>query len=430
MIEVENLTKAYGPTKAVDDLSFTVRPGIVTGFLGPNGAGKSTTMRAILGLDRPTSGRATVNGRSFADHPAPLTQIGSLLEAKAVHPRRSARNHLRALAATTGIPDRRVDELLDLVGLSEVADRTAGGFSLGMGQRLGIASALLGDSETVMLDEPVNGLDPEGIVWIRNLLKGLAAEGRTVLVSSHLMAEMALTAEHFVIIGRGRLIADVTVEQLAAQSPAQTRRGPHVAGCRRACAGTPRRVSEHRGEHRQTPRPVSPATRAPVAVSGICGGHWHVLAARNVPGIGAFDDLVDMWMKGMNVVHRGLSALSDGRLGSAVMGMTAVELHVIGRTSGRRRSVMLTAPIYEPERVVLVASKGGDDRHPEWYRNLVANPDVELTVGGTTRPMRAYTADAIERDELWPRIVAAYRGYADYQRRTEREIPVVVLVPR
>jgi deazaflavin-dependent oxidoreductase (nitroreductase family) len=170
--------------------------------------------------------------------------------------------------------------------------------------------------------------------------------------------------------------------------------------------------------------------RAPVAVIGVCGGHRHVVAARNVPGIGAFDDLVDMWMKGMNVVHRGLSAVSGGRLGSAVMGMTAVELHVIGRTSGRRRSVMLTAPIYEPERVVLVASKGGDDRHPEWYRNLVANPDVELTVGGTTRTMRAYTADATERDELWPRIVAAYRGYADYQRRTEREIPVVVLVPR
>jgi deazaflavin-dependent oxidoreductase (nitroreductase family) len=165
-------------------------------------------------------------------------------------------------------------------------------------------------------------------------------------------------------------------------------------------------------------------------VSGICGGHWHVLVARNVPGIGAFDELVDVWMKGMNVVHRGLFAVSGGRLGSAVMGMTAVELHVIGRASGRRRSVMLTAPIYAPERVVLVASKGGDDRHPDWYRNLVANPDVELTVDGATRPMRAHTADAAERDELWPRIVAAYRGYADYQRRTEREIPVVVLVPR
>jgi ABC-2 type transport system ATP-binding protein len=218
MIRLEHLTKTYGATRAVDDLSFTVRPGIVTGFLGPNGAGKSTTMRMVLGLDRPTSGRATVNGKVLAEHPAPLTQIGSLLEAKAIHPKRSARNHLRALAATTGIPDRRVDEVLDLVGLTEVADRTAGGFSLGMGQRLGIASALLGDPETVMLDEPVNGLDPEGILWIRGLLKGLAAEGRTVLVSSHLMSEMALTAEQFVIIGRGRLIADVSSAELEAMS--------------------------------------------------------------------------------------------------------------------------------------------------------------------------------------------------------------------
>ena len=218
MIHVEHLTKTYGDTRAVDDLSFEVRPGIVTGFLGPNGAGKSTTMRMILGLDRPTEGRATVNGKVLADHPAPLTQIGSLLEAKALHPKRSARNHLRALAATTGIPERRVDEVLDLVGLTDVADRIAGGFSLGMGQRLGIASALLGDPETVMLDEPVNGLDPEGILWIRNLLKGLAAEGRTVFVSSHLMSEMALTAERFVIIGRGRLIADVSMAELTAMS--------------------------------------------------------------------------------------------------------------------------------------------------------------------------------------------------------------------
>jgi ABC-2 type transport system ATP-binding protein len=218
MIHVEHLTKLYGTTRAVDDLTFEVRPGIVTGFLGPNGAGKSTTMRMILGLDRPSGGRATVNGRTVAEHPAPITQIGSLLEARAVHPKRSARNHLRALAATTRIPDRRVDEVLDLVGLTDVADRIAGSFSLGMGQRLGIASALLGDPETVMLDEPVNGLDPEGIVWIRNLLKQLAAEGRTVFVSSHLMSEMALTADHFVIIGRGRLIADVSGDELIAMS--------------------------------------------------------------------------------------------------------------------------------------------------------------------------------------------------------------------
>jgi ABC-2 type transport system ATP-binding protein len=219
MIEVTSLTKRYGATVAVDDLSFTVRPGIVTGFLGPNGAGKSTTMRMILGLDNPSRGRATVNGRPLAEHAAPLTELGALLEARAIHPQRSARNHLRALAATTGIPDRRVDEVLGIVGLDEVADRAAGAFSLGMGQRLGIASALLGDPETVMLDEPVNGLDPEGILWIRNLLKELAAEGRTVFVSSHLMSEMALTADHFIIIGRGRLIADVSGAELAAMGP-------------------------------------------------------------------------------------------------------------------------------------------------------------------------------------------------------------------
>lgn len=216
MIEVTRLTKRYGTNVAVDDLSFTVRPGIVTGFLGPNGAGKSTTMRMILGLDKPSDGHATVNGCTLAEHAAPLTELGALLEAKAIHPQRSARNHLRALAATTGISDRRVEEVLNLVGLDEVGDRPAGAFSLGMGQRLGIASALLGDPETVMLDEPVNGLDPEGILWIRNLLKDLAAEGRTVFVSSHLMTEMALTAEHFIIIGRGRLIADVSNTELAA----------------------------------------------------------------------------------------------------------------------------------------------------------------------------------------------------------------------
>jgi ABC-2 type transport system ATP-binding protein len=219
MIEVNSLTKRYRETVAVDDLSFTVRPGIVTGFLGPNGAGKSTTMRMILGLDNPSRGRATVNGRPLAEHAAPLTELGALLEARAIHPQRSARNHLRSLAATTGIPDRRVDEVLGIVGLDEVADRAAGAFSLGMAQRLEIASALLGDPETIMLDEPVNGLDPEGILWIRNLLKELAAEGRTVFVSSHLMSEMALTAEHFIIIGRGRLIADVSTAELAAMRP-------------------------------------------------------------------------------------------------------------------------------------------------------------------------------------------------------------------
>ncbi len=216
MIEVTNLTKRYGATTAVDNLSFTVEPGIVTGFLGPNGAGKSTTMRMILGLDRPTTGTALVNGRSLHEHAAPLGELGALLEAKAVHPKRSGRNHLRALAATSGISNARVEAVLDIVGLRDVADRLAGGFSLGMSQRLGIASALLGDPSTVMLDEPVNGLDPEGVLWIRHLLKDLAAEGRTVLVSSHLMSEMALTAEHFVIIGQGRMIADVTTSELDA----------------------------------------------------------------------------------------------------------------------------------------------------------------------------------------------------------------------
>ena len=216
MIEVTNLTKRYGATTAVDDLTFTVEPGIVTGFLGPNGAGKSTTMRMILGLDRPTSGTAVLNGRSLHLHAAPLGELGALLEAKAVHPKRSGRNHLRSLAATSGISHRRVEEVLDIVGLADVADRAAGGFSLGMSQRLGIASALLGDPSTVMLDEPVNGLDPEGVLWIRQLLKDLAAEGRTVLVSSHLMSEMAMTAEHFIIIGRGRIIADVTATELDA----------------------------------------------------------------------------------------------------------------------------------------------------------------------------------------------------------------------
>ncbi|MER5560419.1 ATP-binding cassette domain-containing protein [Streptomyces sp. NPDC002506] len=218
MIEAHSLTKRYGERTAVSDLSFSVRPGIVTGFLGPNGAGKSTTTRMLLGLDAPTSGRAVVNGRSYAEHRAPLHEVGAMLEARAIHTGRSAYNHLLALAATTGIPARRVNEVIDLVGLREVAKKRVGGFSLGMGQRLGIASALLGDPATVILDEPVNGLDPEGILWIRNLLKGLAAEGRTVLVSSHLMSEMALTAEHLIVIGRGRLIADTSVAEFTAQA--------------------------------------------------------------------------------------------------------------------------------------------------------------------------------------------------------------------
>ncbi|GAC1384449.1 MAG: ABC transporter ATP-binding protein [Marmoricola sp.] len=218
MIEARGLSKTYGEKKAVDDLSFTIRPGIVTGFLGPNGAGKSTTMRLLLDLDEPTAGTATINGRRYRDHQAPLQEVGALLEAKSIHSGRSARNHLRALAATNGIPHRRVEEVIDIVGLHDVAGKRAGGFSLGMGQRLGIASALLGDPQTLLLDEPVNGLDPEGVLWIRNLLKSLAAEGRTVFVSSHLMSEMAVTAEHLIVIGKGRLIADCSVAELTQQA--------------------------------------------------------------------------------------------------------------------------------------------------------------------------------------------------------------------
>jgi len=216
VIEAIGLTKRYGDKIAVDNLSLTVRPGIVTGFLGPNGAGKSTTFRCILGLDRPTAGQVTVNGRAYRDIPAPLHEVGALLEARSVHPGRSARNHLRMLAATHGIGRRRVDEVLGLVGIEDVADRRVGGFSLGMGQRLGVATALLGDPEVLLLDEPVNGLDPEGIRWIRQLLRDLAADGRTIFVSSHLMSEMAQTAEHVIVIGRGRLIADASTEQIVA----------------------------------------------------------------------------------------------------------------------------------------------------------------------------------------------------------------------
>jgi ABC-2 type transport system ATP-binding protein len=214
MIEAVGLTKRYGDTLAVDQLSFVVQPGVVTGFLGPNGAGKSTTMRMLLGLDRPTAGTASINGRPYTELTAPLCEVGALLEARAIHTGRSARNHLLALAATHGIGRRRVDQVLELVGLTQVAGKRAGGFSLGMGQRLGIASALLGDPHTLILDEPVNGLDPEGILWIRTLLRSLAAEGRTVFVSSHLMSEMAMTATHLIVVGQGRLIADCSVAEL------------------------------------------------------------------------------------------------------------------------------------------------------------------------------------------------------------------------
>lgn len=212
MIEASQLRKRYGSKTAVDGVSFKVLPGRVTGFLGPNGAGKSTTMRMVVGLDRPNEGSVTVNGKQFRHHAAPLREVGALLEAKGAQPGRSARSHLKALAQTNGIGRGRVDEVIELVGLTEVAGKRVGGFSLGMGQRLGIAAALLGDPSTLILDEPVNGLDPDGVLWVRRLLQRLAGEGRTVFVSSHLMSEMALVASHLIVIGRGKILADSGIE--------------------------------------------------------------------------------------------------------------------------------------------------------------------------------------------------------------------------
>lgn len=218
MIEVNDVTRRYGEKIAVDHLSFKVKPGIVTGFLGPNGAGKTTTMRMILGLDRPTSGSVTVNGRSYRDLPAPMKEVGALLDAKAIQGGRTARQHLRWMAKAGGLPRKRIDEVLDLVGLTDVADRSVGGFSLGMSQRLGLAAALLGDPRILLFDEPVNGLDPEGIRWIRSLLQRLASEGRTIFLSSHLMSEMEETADHIIVIGRGRLIADASITEFTQRS--------------------------------------------------------------------------------------------------------------------------------------------------------------------------------------------------------------------
>jgi ABC-2 type transport system ATP-binding protein len=239
MIEVENLSKRYGDKLAVDGLNFVVQPGMVTGFLGPNGSGKSTTMRMIAGLDQPTAGRISVNGGDYRSASAPMAELGVLLEAKAVHTGRSARNHLLALAQTNGIRARRVDEVIDIVGLREVAGKRVGGFSLGMGQRLGVASALLGNPQTVVLDEPVNGLDPEGVRWMRTMLKDLAADGHTVFVSSHLMSEMAQTATRLVVIGRGRLIADTTVAEFVARASnhSVTVRTPQAARLRELLLG-------------------------------------------------------------------------------------------------------------------------------------------------------------------------------------------------
>lgn len=222
MIEATHLTKRYGTKTAVNDVSFSLQPGQVTGFLGPNGAGKSTTMRMLVGLDRPSSGSITVLGKPYAEHRNPLSVVGALLDAKGVHPGRSARSHLRALAATHGISDARVNRVLELTGLESVAHKRVGGFSLGMGQRLGIAAALLGDPQVLVLDEPVNGLDPDGVLWVRSFVRAFAAEGRTVLLSSHLMSEMAQTADHVIVLGRGSVIADAPISELIAGSGQRT----------------------------------------------------------------------------------------------------------------------------------------------------------------------------------------------------------------
>jgi len=246
MIEARGLTKRYESTVAVDDLNFTVRPGVVTGFLGPNGAGKTTTMRLILGLDYPTAGTVTIDGKRYQQAPKPMHAVGALLDAKAVHGGRSARNHLLCLAQTNDIPRRRVNEVLGLVGLTDVARKRSKKFSLGMSQRLGIAAALLGDPDVLMFDEPVNGLDPEGILWIRNLMKSLAAEGRTVFVSSHLMSEMEHTADHVIVIGRGRLIADCSMAEFISRNSVQSVqvRTPEPGALARALTAAGARVSD------------------------------------------------------------------------------------------------------------------------------------------------------------------------------------------
>src|SRR6478735_2130412 len=282
MIELRGLTKVYGPTKAVDDLSFTVKPGIVTGFLGPNGAGKSTTMRMILGLDQPTSGAALIDGKPYRELKTPLRTVGALLDAKWVHPNRSARAHLHWMAASNGIAKSRVDEVLRLVGLSEVAGKKAGGFSLGMSQRLGLAATLLGDPKVLLFDEPVNGLDPEGIVWIRKFMQRLAAEGRTVLVSSHLLSEMALTAEHLVVIGRGRLIADTTVSEFVSKSSESTVRvrSPQLDALRSALTSNGLTVREDGSDGQQALVVVDSSTDVVGGIAGSQGIVLHELASQ------------------------------------------------------------------------------------------------------------------------------------------------------
>ena len=288
MIEAIGLTKRYGSTVAVNDLSFTVQPGTVTGFLGPNGAGKSTTMRMILGLDNPNSGRALIGGKPYASLHRPLTQVGALLDANWVHPNRSARAHLRFLAASNKLPRRRVDEVLELVGLTAVAGKAVGKFSLGMKQRLGLAGALLGDPQVLLFDEPVNGLDPEGIYWIRTFMKNLAAQGRTVLVSSHLLSEMALTADHLIVIGRGRLIADAATPDFIAQATrASVRvRSPRLADLRAALVDANLQVID------APPGPVSAleVLDAPIEQVGDVAGAAGITLHELTPQLGSLEE--------------------------------------------------------------------------------------------------------------------------------------------
>ncbi|RVW01253.1 ABC transporter ATP-binding protein [Rhodococcus xishaensis] len=283
MIEVRGLTKTFGSTKAVEDLTFTVKPGSVTGFLGPNGAGKSTTMRMILGLDRPTSGTALIEGVPYRELERPLHTVGALLDAKWVHPNRTAKAHLQWMAAANSLPKSRVDEVLRLVGLTEVAGKKAGGFSLGMSQRLGLAGALLGDPKVLLFDEPVNGLDPEGIVWIRKFMQSLAAEGRTVLVSSHLLSEMSLTAEHLIVIGRGRLIADTSVKEFvdrASESSVRVR-SPQLDALRGLLTARGFAVSEEAGDDHESALLVSGARTDDVgALAGSNGIVLHELSSQ------------------------------------------------------------------------------------------------------------------------------------------------------
>ncbi|MBK0417438.1 ABC transporter ATP-binding protein [Leucobacter sp. CSA1] len=272
MIEARGLTKRYGSKMAVEDVTFTVPPGQVTGFLGPNGAGKSTTMRLVVGLDRPTEGSVTVLGRSYADSQAPLATVGALLDAKGVHPGRSARSHLRALAATHGIPDKRVDAVLEMTGLSSVAGKRVGGFSLGMGQRLGIAAALLGDPQVLLLDEPVNGLDPDGVLWVRELVRYLAGEGRTVLLSSHLMSEMAQTADRVIVLGRGRVVADAPIAEFISEGRSErvTVVSPDAARLASVLLGpdpSPELQIEPQGEERFTVTGLSAARVGEIAAA-------------------------------------------------------------------------------------------------------------------------------------------------------------------